>query len=94
MPGGRDFLDIDRIEAADLRAILERGGSLKEGGNAPAPLMAGRTLVMIFEKPSTRTRVSFQVGMQQMGGSVVVMSEADSQLGRGETIGDHAPSAS
>jgi len=90
MPGGRDFLDIDRIEAADLRAILERGGSLKEGGSAPAPLMAGRTLVMIFEKPSTRTRVSFQVGMQQMGGSVVVMSEADSQLGRGETVADTA----
>jgi ornithine carbamoyltransferase len=90
MDTGRDFLDIDGIDAAELRAILERGGSLKAGGAAPSQLMAGRTLVMIFEKPSTRTRVSFQVGMQQMGGSVVVMSEADSQLGRGETVADTA----
>ncbi len=92
MSNGRDFLDIDRIPAADLRVILERGGALKEdqSSGSAVPLMAGRTLVMIFEKPSTRTRVSFQVGMQQLGGMVVVMSETDSQLGRGETVADTA----
>ncbi|MBT6093583.1 MAG: ornithine carbamoyltransferase [Rhodospirillaceae bacterium] len=92
MIGGRDFLDIDQIPTADLRAILERGGALKEDqiNGSAQPLMAGRTLVMIFEKPSTRTRVSFQVGMQQLGGMVVVMSETDSQLGRGETVADTA----
>jgi ornithine carbamoyltransferase len=52
--------------------------------------MEGRTLVMIFEKPSTRTRVSFQVGFQQMGGMTVVMGDQESQLGRGETLADTA----
>jgi ornithine carbamoyltransferase len=91
MSGARHFLDIDQIEAAELRAILDAGARLKTDGrqSGTAP-MAGRTLVMIFEKPSTRTRVSFQVGMQQLGGAVVVMGEKDSQLGRGETVADTA----
>jgi ornithine carbamoyltransferase len=91
MSGARHFLDIDQIEAGELRAILDAGARLKAGGRQPGPApMAGRTLVMIFEKPSTRTRVSFQVGMQQLGGAVVVMGEKDSQLGRGETVADTA----
>lgn len=88
----RHFLDIDQIGANELRAILDTGARLKSGarpGDGGLP-MAGRTLVMIFEKPSTRTRVSFQVGMQQLGGIVVVMGEKDSQLGRGETVADTA----
>lgn len=88
----RHFLDIDQFDAGTLRDILERGLSLKKswvGGGRERPL-DGRTLVMIFEKPSTRTRVSFQVGMQQLGGMVVVMSEHESQLGRGETPADTA----
>ena len=92
MSSARHFLDVDAVSADDLRAILERSSALKadlvDGG--PAQLMLGKTLVMIFEKPSTRTRVSFQVGMQQLGGQVVVMGEKDSQLGRGETIADTA----
>ncbi len=90
--GGRNFLDIDQVDAEQLRAILDVGARLKAGGRigASSAPMAGRTLVMIFEKPSTRTRVSFQVGMQQLGGAVVVMGEKDSQLGRGETVADTA----
>ena len=88
----RHFLDIDKFDGGTLRDILDLGISLKNswiGGKRERPL-DGRTLVMIFEKPSTRTRVSFQVGMQQLGGMVVVMSEHESQLGRGETLADTA----
>jgi ornithine carbamoyltransferase len=88
----RHFLDIDRLETATLRRILEIAQRHKRDhakGTSRA-LLASRTLVMIFEKPSTRTRVSFQVAMQQLGGHVVVMSESESQLGRGETIADTA----
>jgi len=88
----RHFLDIDALGTATLRQILDRAGELKRAwadGERPKPF-EGRTLVMIFEKPSTRTRVSFQVGMQQLGGQVVVMGEQESQLGRGETPADTA----
>ncbi len=88
----RHFLDIDKCDENNLRVILFRATSIKgsEAGVDYSDLLAGRTLVMIFEKPSTRTRVSFQVAMQQLGGMVVVMGEKDSQLGRGETIADTA----
>ena len=88
----RHFLDIDQFDAVTLRDILDRGLALKKSwisGGRERPF-DGRTLVMIFEKPSTRTRVSFQVGMQQLGGMVVVMSEHESHLGRGETLADTA----
>ncbi len=87
----KHFLDIDRFDRSTLREILERGTALKKarGPEAPKPL-AGRTLVMIFEKPSTRTRVSFQVGMQELGGYTVILTDRESQLGRGETVADTA----
>jgi len=88
----RHFLDIDQLPAETLRNILDRSVKMKRAlaaGDRPQPF-AGKTLVMIFEKPSTRTRVSFQVGMQQLGGMVVVMGEHESQLGRGETPADTA----
>ena len=84
----RHFLELHRLSTATLREILDLAGTLKKAhaeGKA-ADLFASKTLVMIFEKPSTRTRVSFQVAMQQLGGHVVVVSEGESQLGRGETI--------
>jgi ornithine carbamoyltransferase len=89
---GRHFLDIDKLSHDELRAVLDRGDNLKseQTNGMPSPMMAGRTLVTIFEKPSTRTRVSFQVGMQQLGGMVVVMGEDDTQLARGETVADTA----
>jgi ornithine carbamoyltransferase len=88
----RHFLDINRLEPAALRRILDLATALKRGGmdRPQQALLAGQTLAMIFEKPSTRTRVSFEVGMQQLGGHVVVLTDADSQLGRGESMADTA----
>ncbi len=84
----RHFLDIDRYETADLRSILDLGFAYKNG-RRDRPL-EGKTLAMIFEKPSTRTRVSFEVAMHQLGGDAIILGTADSQLGRGETIADTA----
>jgi ornithine carbamoyltransferase len=84
----RHFLDIDQYQTADLRSILDLGFAYKNGRH-DRPL-AGKTLAMIFEKPSTRTRVSFEVAMRQLGGDTIILGTADSQLGRGETIADTA----
>ncbi len=88
----RHFLDLDRLDAKTLRRILDFGRAFKRGrppGGRARPL-AGLTLAMVFEKPSTRTRASFQVAMQELGGQVVILSGPDSQLGRGETVADTA----
>jgi ornithine carbamoyltransferase len=86
----RHFLDLDRFDAATLRHLLETGKAFKRGeGLADRPLK-GKTLAMLFEKPSTRTRVSFEVGMRQLGGDVVVLERNEMQLGRGETVADTA----
>jgi ornithine carbamoyltransferase len=84
----RHFLDIDRFDSAELRGILDIGVAYKKG-RRDRPL-AGKTLAMIFEKPSTRTRVSFEVAMRQLGGGTIFLNTADSQLGRGETVADTA----
>ncbi len=88
----KHFLDLDRFDAATLREILALGRAFKRRqppGGDPRPL-AGKTLAMIFEKPSTRTRVSFEVGIRQLGGEAVILTHHDTQLGRGETIADTA----
>ena len=90
MTSPKHFLDLDRLDAATLRGILDRAAAMKRDRAAYRDLLRGRTLAMIFEKPSTRTRVSFEVGMQQLGGNVVVLKPDDMQLGRGETIADTA----
>ena len=82
----RHFLDLDRIESGELRDILDTGFAFKRG-RRDRPL-AGKTLALIFEKPSTRTRVSFEVAMRQLGGDTIVLSTSDSQMGRGETMAD------
>jgi ornithine carbamoyltransferase len=84
----RHFLDIDRYEAAELRHMLDLGLAYKNG-RRDRPL-DGKILAMIFEKPSTRTRVSFEVAMRQLGGDVIVLDTTGTQLGRGETIADTA----
>src|SRR5690242_6003630 len=84
----KHFLDIDKHETAELRHMLDLGFAYKNG-RRDRPL-AGKALAMIFEKPSTRTRVSFEVAMRQLGGDVIVLDAASSQLGRGETIADTA----
>ena len=87
----KHFLDLDVLPAATLRGILAEAAKVKAAGHIGAKLpLAGRTLALLFEKPSTRTRVSFTVGMQQLGGNVITLSPSDTQLGRGETIADTA----
>ena len=86
----RHFLDIDRLDKATIRSILDQAALYKSSKAGKGEPLKGKTIVLIFEKPSTRTRVSFEVGMMQLGGNVVVLSERDSQLGRGETPADTA----
>ena len=93
----KHFLDIHTTDPADLRKITDDAQSMKQARNgrpkgAPdddQPL-AGHMVALIFEKPSTRTRVSFDVGVRQMGGQTLVLSGSDMQLGHGETIADTA----
>ena len=93
----RHFIDLWRLDAGALRAILDdaharkaaRRGWTQGQVDADAPA-AGRTLAMIFEKNSTRTRFSFDAAMRQLGGSVIIATAADMQLGRGETVEDTA----
>ncbi len=93
----RHFLDICDLTSAELRAIVDdaharkkaRAGWPKGRADADAPA-AGRTLAMIFEKNSTRTRFSFDAAMRQLGGSVIISTATDMQIGRGETIEDTA----
>ncbi len=91
------FLDIHKTDAADLRSMIDRARIIKgarDGRPKGAPdddqALAGRMVALIFEKPSTRTRVSFDVGVRQMGGQTMVLSGSDMQLGHGETIADTA----
>jgi ornithine carbamoyltransferase len=96
-PQPRHFLDLTDFSAASLRSLLDHSRAMKEGRagwpkgevERGGPL-SGRVLAMIFEKPSTRTRVSFDVAMRQLGGSTIILTAGDMQLGRGETIADTA----
>src|SRR6202795_1716265 len=88
----KHFLDLDQVDPKTLRQILDRGKAMKKAranGGHDKPL-AGKTLAMIFEKPSTRTRVSFEVAMRELGGQTIMLGRTDTQLGRGETIADTA----
>ncbi len=92
MSAPKHFLDLDRLDGATLRSILDLGHDIKRGkmsGGAARPL-EGKALAMIFEKPSTRTRVSFEVGIRQLGGEAVVLEPSGTHLGRGETVADTA----
>jgi ornithine carbamoyltransferase len=90
----RHFLDIDTYDADTLRLILNCAHSLKKtfkkGAGSRPKLAEGAVLAMLFEKSSTRTRVSFDVAMRQLGGETIVLNHSDMQLGRGETIADTA----
>jgi ornithine carbamoyltransferase len=93
----RHFLDLHRTEAADLRAIIDAARAMKRARDGkpkavadPERPLAGRMVALIFEKPSTRTRISFDVGVRQMGGETMVLSGAEMQLGHGETVADTA----
>jgi len=93
----KHFLDINTTNPADLRGILDEAGRIKTaraGQKRGIPdaedVLAGHMVALIFEKPSTRTRVSFDVGVRQMGGQTMVLSGSEMQLGHGETIADTA----
>ena len=93
-PALRHFLDLTEIPVAELRGMIEQSRAMKERikrdrAGADKPL-AGKTLAMIFDKPSTRTRVSFDIAMRQLGGDVIMLTGQEMQLGRGETIADTA----
>ena len=92
MNKGMDLLSIHELSADDVEEILTLAADLKAKQKAGIPhkLLAGKTLGMIFEKSSTRTRVSFEVGMYQLGGQALFLSNRDLQLGRGEPIKDTA----
>jgi ornithine carbamoyltransferase len=93
----RHFLDICDFDAAMLNGVIAQARAMKDArkgwpkgrGDLDAPLK-DRLLVLIFSRPSTRTRVSFEVGMRQLGGETLVLSSNDMQLGRGETVADTA----
>jgi ornithine carbamoyltransferase len=89
----KHFLDLTQLSGDDLRAILARAKDLKskvDGCRPGVGPLSGKVLAMIFERPSTRTRVSFDVGMRQLGGETVMLTGAEMQIGRGETIADTA----
>jgi len=85
-----DFLDIADLDTAGLKTILADADAMKRGRLPHDRILAGKTVAMIFEKPSTRTRVSFEVGINQLGGAPLILQTGDMQLGRGETIADTA----
>lgn len=92
-----DFLDIHKTDPGELRRILDLAGDMKsaragrpKGAKDDDKPLDGHMVALIFEKPSTRTRVSFDVGVRQMGGEVLVLSGKEMQLGHGETIADTA----
>jgi ornithine carbamoyltransferase len=86
----RHFLDLVDISPQELRGILKAGKAMKKDPPKSSVALEGRTLAMIFDKPSTRTRVSFDVAMRQLGGGTIVLTGQEMQLGRGETMADTA----
>ena len=92
--GPRHFIDIDAFDASTLARIMAHAhlmkADLRDGNRLFSRLAEGKTLAMMFEKPSTRTRVSFDVAMRKLGGQAIVLNATDMQLGRGETIADTA----
>jgi ornithine carbamoyltransferase len=85
---GRDYLSVDDLTVEELTAVLELAARMKADQTVHAASLAGRSVALIFEKSSTRTRVSFEVGIAQLGAHPLVLSAGDLQLGRGETIED------
>jgi ornithine carbamoyltransferase len=83
----RDFLSIDNLDADELAHLLDRAAAMK-ADRKPSKVLAGKTIAMVFEKPSTRTRISFEVGIAELGAHPLPLSSAELQLGRGETIED------
>jgi ornithine carbamoyltransferase len=88
----RDFLAIDDLNSHELEEILQLGARLKRElrSGQRTPLLVGKTLAMVFEKPSLRTRVTFEVGMTQLGGYAINLTPSDFRLGERESVADIA----
>src|ERR1700682_5256761 len=86
---GRDFIDIADLDPVELRRLIDMARAIKAGRWSERPL-AGKHIAMLFQKPSHRTRVSFEVGIARLGGTTTTLSEQDVQLGVRETIADAA----
>jgi ornithine carbamoyltransferase len=86
----RDFLKLTDLTKDEITALLRRAIDLKAGKDASLCPLIGKNIGLFFEKPSTRTRVSFEAGIYQLGGNAICMTPAELQLGRGETIADTA----
>jgi len=86
----KHFLELNQIDARELRGIIDLSKSYKQGITSGQDTLKGKTLGLIFEKPSTRTRVSFEIAMYQLGGNVSILEHEKTHLGRGETISDTA----
>ncbi|KKL93763.1 hypothetical protein LCGC14_1871460, partial [marine sediment metagenome] len=90
----RDFLRVTDLGKDELHSLIDRALHMKEGGETGACPIIGKSVGLLFEKSSTRTRVSFEVGIYQLGGQPVTMNIKDIQLGRGETVADTAQTLS
>ncbi|MDP4003207.1 ornithine carbamoyltransferase [Methylobacterium sp. NEAU K] len=92
--GPRHFLDLKDFSGAELRGVLDASAAMKarrsKGQRDTERPLEGKTLAMVFDRPSTRTRVSFDVAMRELGGETLMLTGSEMQLGRGETIGDTA----
>ena len=86
----KNLLSIEALTAQEITAIVELGAALRKDRAATPKILEGQTWALIFNKSSTRTRVSFEVGIRELGGSVMFLSGADTQLGRGEPVKDTA----
>ena len=86
----KHFLELNQIDAKELRSIIDLSKSYKQGITSGQDILKEKTLGLIFEKPSTRTRVSFEIAMYQLGGNVSILEHDKTHLGRGETISDTA----
>jgi ornithine carbamoyltransferase len=91
-PPAKDLLDVAAVPKAEVERLLKLAALLKrkQRRGIPHPLLKGKTLGLLFQKPSTRTRVSFEAGMHQLGGHALVLPMADIQLSRGESVSDTA----
>ena len=90
---GRDFISIADFTAEEIEYVLKTSAIMKSrfySGERIIPVLQGKTLLLIFQKPSTRTRISFEVAMRQLGGDAISLTWKEMQLGRGETIADTA----
>lgn len=86
----KDLLSIHDLDPSEILSLISRAMDFKKGGKGPNPQLKGKTLGLFFQKPSTRTRVSFEAGMLQLGGNTIYLNSNELQLSRGESIQDTA----